>query len=257
MKNKKLLAILIFAFVIFVVALPTVCVFIPYKDPILIDERFNVLYNDDFGRLEIWGEVKNPTVCKINKLIFDVSLFDIYGDEIYSENVEVEIELKAGDTQAFSQDLNYIVNLNNDALYSFSVYNFEYEYNTLYAWVWYVFGFGTFGLFALLFKKIRISFQVEGHKVDIYATETRAVLVVDGKVFKELKLASRSSIEKRSFRIKERILKIELKYGYMYPDINVWVDGKEPSFAKITQHSFLKIPKKQQNATTANTATNK
>ncbi|MBQ8909051.1 MAG: hypothetical protein IJY90_02035 [Clostridia bacterium] len=102
----------------------------------------------------------------------------------------------------------------------------------------------------LFFAKKKFYFDVENHKVEVYADAKNATLVIDGKLYKKLTVYHRGDNASCQFKIKGKILSVTLKTGNYLPDVSITVDGVIPKFTKIKQHSFLKsgINKKEKQA---------
>jgi len=240
MTNKKTVVFMIILFLVFVVALPTVCVFIPYRDPQIDYDGMIIVYNDETYQYEVQGEIKNPSVCKINNLKFTIYYFDNAYNQLGQDEVDIELNLGAGKSTVFSAPVVLPANLTAEDWYGFG--DFYYEYTTWYAWMYYSIGLIVWGLSTLFFQKKKFVFNIEKHKIVVLATARKATLVIDGKIFKVLQVKTRvDKPQSCAFKICEKILKVQLEFGAYFPNIKITVDGQIPEFSENKQHSFLSI----------------
>lgn len=240
MRNKKVVSFLTIMFILLVVALPTVCVFIPYREPYFSDTT-GVFYDIDEKGENVYyfmGEITNPSIVKIEEIKLEIFFYDGNGSFVSKQTIETTIDLASGQTHEFLYMLSVVV----DDLGYWEIVNAEYAFTILQPYYYYAIGVCLFGVTMLFFAKKKFYFSVDNHTVEVYADARKATLIIDGKLYKELKtkMISEKGMDSCKFKIKGKILEIKLKPGTYFPNIAITLDGVVPKFTKIKQHSFLK-----------------
>ncbi|MBO5394419.1 MAG: SHOCT domain-containing protein [Clostridia bacterium] len=248
MKSKKATVILTILFLLFVVALPTICVFIPYQEPYFVYETTDIYYYEDeeSGTVDYYlvGEFVNPTVCTFHKVSFDVTFYDEFTDELLGKySLVIDEDIAGGSTYQIEESI-IIPYFENENVW-WGIENVEYEYSVLSPVIYYGIGFIVFNIATLFFTKKKFFFQVGGSEVEVLAGMRKATLVVDGKVQKQLLVKNRFQTDSCTFKIGDQQLALTLNMGYYLPKIKITVDGVIPKFTKIQQHAFLKVTKNQ------------
>ncbi|MBP3344819.1 MAG: hypothetical protein J6K97_01280 [Clostridia bacterium] len=237
--SKKIVIILALIFLIFVVGVPTVCACTLYDKP-AFEITCQTRGEDDY----VVGELKNNSIYKITTLKYKVSIYAFpSGQKLMTQEYKDDISLTFGQTHKFDKPLILPISYNGE--YEVILESAEYEYTGLYPWTWYLIGFLMFMLSTMFFSKKKFYFDIQNHKVEIYATLKKAVLIIDGKKFKELKIKTRFQTAKCAFKVSGKVLSVNLKMGNIFPNVEVKVDGEIPEFTEIKQHVFLKAEDKQ------------
>ena len=234
--NKRMAIIMFFVVAIFAIAIPTVCIFIPYRNPIM-KEDFDIV--EDSGRWVAKGTIENPSIVKINTLKFDVFFEDASGN-ITIEKVVAEVGVKGGKTKVFSHQLN---TLPLSGKMPIGADNFYFEYTMLSPYYLYIIGICACGLVLMLFMRKKYYLTIGSHKIIVLAGLKKAAIVIDGKLYKEMVAAGKFQTLNAKYKIAEKMLTVDFKMGSMFPDVTIKVDGVDPEFDKIKQHSFLSVKK--------------
>ena len=67
--------------------------------------------------------------------------------------------------------------------------------------------------------------------------------MIDGKLYKEMVPAGKFQTLNAKYKIAEKMFTVDFKIGSLFPDASIKVDGVDPEFDKIKQHSFLSVKK--------------
>ena len=240
MTSTKTKIILVLLFLLTVIGLPTVCVFIPYQEPYFVEETTDIyIFENDNGGEDYYliGEFKNPSIVKITGLKYEISFYDDFGEYLgyFASTEEVNIgrcssiEIIRG----FIPPQGYIS--------YWQIENIEIEYTTLAPWFYYMIGGAVFGITCLFFTRKKLYFDIEKHKIVVLAGIAKASLMVDGKIYKTIELKSKREKAQYKLKVSGKILTLDFKWGSVFPDVTVTVDGVVPKFNKIQQHAFLKM----------------
>ena len=234
--NRKMVVIMFFVVAIFAIAIPTVCMFIPYRNPIM-KEDFDIV--EDSGRWVASGTIENPSIVKIHKVKFDVYFQDTAG-HISVEKVEADVVVKGGKSVFFVHKLNTLPLGGKVALGADNLY---FEYTMLSPYYLYIFGICASFFVLLLFARKKYYLTIGSHKVVVLEGLKKASIVIDGKLYKEMVPAGKFQTLNAKYKIAEKMFTVDFKIGSLFPDASIKVDGVDPEFDKIKQHSFLSVKK--------------
>lgn len=252
MTPKKTKVILVLLFLLLVAALPTVCVFIPYQEPTIEYEIGLWDYSEEEdGTLWVdWyvaGEFNNPSIVDIEEVNCTLVFFDESGMPVETFDVVINEKISRYSTQEFFQ-----YGLITDKLwFDCAITEIEYSYETLAPWVYYTSGLILFGISTMFFMKKKLYFDVGSHKVEVFASMSKATLMIDGKTYKQLAVQNKTEVDSCSFKVSGQVLTLSLRMGIFFPDVEITVDGVVPKFTRIQQHSFLKSTSKEKTTASA------
>ena len=249
MKCKKAIAIIAILFLILVGAVPTVCMFVPEwianktvaeeleKEPGL-DLEITELSSGD---LYLTGKINNPSKLDYTTFVIyaygtDASQTEIYTATVVVSNIKAESQKSVYQRVTFSDEVVYY--LSDEFAYE---YEYSYEYESLSPFVFYMIGFGVWFISLLFFQRKKLTFEMGSHKVEVLAGMAKLKVAIDGKIYKDEKLKTRFEKAEAKYKVAGQILNVQFKAGLYFPNVKITVDGVEPKFTKIQQHSFLKL----------------
>ena len=277
-----------FLFVVLVGVLPTVCAFIPYGEPTVVDDKVNASFvQGSEAKLTLQIDVNNSTMVKITSMGFAVEVLrkgweeDI--DNLTEDNAlewqdkwivgyfESPVEFKANISFFGKGSLETVINLvSNDWVVNDttdfeigtpseiaqSIANGEYEivfidgyfsYEKLDPYWYYVFGLILFFIVTLFFTKQKFYFEVDGNKIEVFASLKNVALIVNGEVIenKDTKNNKENTIV---YNMGENEIKITIGRPVIMPNVKIKVNGKDAEFKKVKIHSFLKMQDKKKGA---------
>ena len=242
MTSKKTKFILVLLFILTVVVLPTLCVFIPYRDVYMEDEMTSegAIGEDTYY---IAGTITNPSIVAVDHISYHIVYFDDFGEVVGEQNITVD-----GTISAFSsKDFESILTLPQYAS-TYVIDEIIYSYTTLAPWAYYMIGVCLYGSLLFFFMKKKLYFDIDKHKVVVLAGPQKASIMIDGKVYKTLEVKTKGAKEEYKIKVAGKILAINFKMSTPFPDIAITVDGVVPKFSKIEQHSFLKMQEENKQA---------
>ena len=238
MKCKKAIIALTILFLLLVGAIPTVCVFMPYQEPKI---NLEIVENQDTGETFLHGTIENPTVVDYTSITIIAYGFDEEFTQYYPVSVKFG-EIKAGKTISIEKHPIYFPA--EVTQYLISDFDYEYYYTTLSPYVFYMIGIGAWFVAVFFFQRKKLTFEIGNHKVEVLAGMTKLKIAIDGKIYKEAKVKTRFETIEAKYKVSGQILNVQFKAGNLFPSPTITVDGVQPKFTKIQQHSFLKIKEK-------------
>ncbi len=263
-KGFKVLILLIF--IVLVGVLPTVCVFMPYNEPYVFDDKITAIQVEGSEtKFTLNIQVKNPTMVKVTGLGYEVAIlkkgwedveFDESNiDEWCLEYFETPLEFE-GDVSLFSyREMSAVLDVQQvflaDAIngeeYEFVFVDGYFTYTKLSAFWWYFIGLMLFCVVSLFFTKQKFYFEVGGNKVEVYAGPKAVALIVNGEVVenKSTKGQNNTAIE---YKLGDDEIKIKIGRPGVMPNVETRVNGKEPKFTKVKINSFIKLKDKNKGA---------
>lgn len=249
MKCKKAIGILTFLFFILVGALPTVCMLLPewlanktVEQELQKEPGLDLELTENFsGDLYLVGTINNPSKLDYTSFVIyaygtDASQTEIYTAQVVVPNIKAESQVPVNKLVIFPDEVAYYY-------YSDFSYEFEYsyEYESLSPYVYYLIGLGVWFISLMFFQKKKLTFEIGNHKVVVLAGMAKLKVAIDGKIYKEAKLRTRFEKAEAKYKVSGQILDVQFKAGLYLPNVKITVDGVQPKFTKIQQHSFLKL----------------
>lgn len=226
-KNAKSILLLTIIFIVLVIALPTVCAFMPYCVPTVSNENVNVFYEDD-GKIYVWTDINNESAFEITSYTYSIDLYDVNGRLVFTDYVTVYSGVSA---HSSADTVSYLCEGNFDMGY-YAIYDFEFEFKVIHSIIYYIIGGGLFGIIEIFFKRQKYVFYVGKHKFEVIASLKSAKISANGKLLKEIHTDRRNTIASATYKISGEILQIHLKHSYFLPHIKITVNGEQPKYTK-------------------------
>lgn len=246
MKKVKLFKLLtIFMFVLLVIALPTVCAFIPYNEPVFVDKEgvFDIAYDQENDVGYVLGRLDNPCMISISELEFKLVFEDETETVIHTTNVKVKLDIGWFGRKEFIQEIDLGAVKGTSEFY-FTATDIYYTYTKLGAYWYYMIGLVLFCLITFLYSKQKFYFDIGSDKVEIYATMSRTVIIVNGEIVADK--VHKGQEGELTYKLgEENEIKVEVSRPMTAPNIKIKVNGKEPEFTKVKQNCFLKVQDKK------------
>lgn len=248
MKKIKIIKIVsILMFLICVVAVPVVCSFIPYQEPILIEESFEVVPISD-SQVVVVGELKNPTIVKIYELELHIEFYDENEDYISTKTVTIKQDFNAFSTTEFAEYFTIGSREWNAEYYMCG--DIYYTYTKLSWYLYFMMGLVAYFIFTLFFSKQKYYFEKDGKNFEVFVSSYKVVIVMDGQIVAEQGIRTAfSSIT--TFQDGESQLAVDVRKPIISLCFKVEIKyaGEKIEPTEVKQHSFLKVidKKKEEN----------
>lgn len=241
---KKIIAVkvsCILAMILFVLVIPIVCAFIPYQSPDVIYETFEVNISEDSTYAEVYGELKNPTVVKLESVEITIGFYDENREFIASKTVLIDQQFNACSTTEFYAQFMLSI---SGAEY-FTCESIAYTYYNLTWYMYFMIGLVAYCIFILLFAKQKYYFTVDDKAVEVYVSGNKVAIAVDGAVVAEQ--VGKAQTLHADCKIGEKSVTVDASKSYFIPGpkVDIKVDGEKPVITNATQHSFVKVVDKK------------
>ncbi len=243
MKIKTAKILSVFFFLIFVIALPLVCTFIPYREPVLIEASFNIAPAEGTS-VVVYGELYNPTIVTIEDLEIQINFYNENDEFITTKKVNVTLNVGAGQTKEFIETINVGTVLNEQCQYG--VGDILYTYTQLSWYLYFCMGICAYFITFLLLGKQKYYFEVNGQKVEVFASSYKLALIVDGEKVAETTQRKGIMLD-LEYKLGESEIKVESRNPIILPGpkVTIMVDGSKPTITDTKQHGFIKIESKK------------
>ncbi len=238
-KTAKILSAL--SFLVFVIALPLVCTFIPYQEPIIVDECFVAPYGESSAI--VYGELYNPTIVKVEDLEITIQFYDENDVLRQTKTVVIKMDVASGQTKEFMDivELNFVFN----EQCGYAIADIVYSYTQLSWYLYFLMGLCVYLITYALLGKQKYFFEVNGQKVEVFVSSNKAAIVVDGQNVAET-TERRSYYMQLEYKLGESEIKVEARKPVLlpWPKVKITVDDTAPTITDTRQHGFIKIVSK-------------
>lgn len=176
-------------------------------------------------------------------------------DEWCLDYFETPLEFKEDISIFSSRDMSAVLNVGqvfladaiNSGEYEFVFIDGYFSYTKLSAFWWYFIGLALFCVASLFFTKQKFYFEVGGNKVEVYAAPNTVALIVNGEVVENKNTRGQNNLVIEN-KLGEDEIKLKVGRPGVMPNVEIKVNGKEPTFTKVRINSFIKLKDKNKRA---------
>lgn len=225
----------IICLVLFVVVLPLICSFIPYRQPVLTALDISPASSGIEYNYVAFGEIKNPTVVELKSVHIKVGFYDADGNFIGSKEIEVDRSFGSTSTTTFEAPFIFA---STQTPSDYMVEDLYYTYEKLNWYFYFCIGIVLYGLISLLFCKQKHYFEVDGNKAEAYVGPMKLALVINGNVVKETTQRGHAEI---NYTLNDKMIRVQKLPSFLSAKVNIFVEGRPATITKARQNAFIKV----------------